>query len=131
MRTIFHHNLTSNRAYSGNLKTEEVRNAITLHPIKRTQFMYRLYAYYLGQTAQELRQESLNLHKDIAQMKNLLKHPKSQEMWTRVVEDDDLIETPSFFSHETSEKAEDLIEWDFLKKSIYSTSTRVDASRRM
>lgn len=38
--------------------------------------MYRLHAYTLGLKAQELRQQSLMLHRDIAQMTTLLQIPK-------------------------------------------------------
>lgn len=47
--------------------------------------MYRLYAYHLGLTAQQLRQESLYLHRDIAQMISLLQIPKTHKMLARGV----------------------------------------------
>lgn len=61
MQSIFHHNSSENRAFAVNLKNKEVHSAITLHPIKRTPLMYRLFAYHLGLSAQKLRQESLYL----------------------------------------------------------------------
>lgn len=85
MQSIFHHNSSGNRAFSGNLKKKEVHSAITLHPIKRAPLMHRLYAYYLGLTAQELRQQSLYLHRDIAQMISLLQIPKTHKMLARGV----------------------------------------------
>lgn len=47
--------------------------------------MYRLYAYNLGLIAQELRQQSLYLHRDIAQMIELLHIPKNNKLLTRGV----------------------------------------------
>lgn len=85
MQSIFHHNSSGNRAFSTNLKKKEVHSAITLHPIKRAPLMYRMYAYNLGLTAQELRQQSLYLHRDIAQMINLLQIPKNRTFLTRGV----------------------------------------------
>lgn len=85
MQSIFHHNSSGNRAFSGNLKKKEVHSAITLHPIKRSPLMHRMYAYYLGLTAQELRQQSLYLHRDIAQMISLLQIPKSHNVLARGV----------------------------------------------
>lgn len=85
MQSIFHHNSSGNRAFSGNLKKKEVHSAITLHPIKRSPLMHRMYAYYLGLTAQELRQQSLYLHRDIAQMISLLQIPKTHKMLARGV----------------------------------------------
>lgn len=85
MQSIFHHNSSGNRAFSGSLKKKEVHSAITLHPIKRSPLMHRMYAYYLGLTAQELRQQSLYLHRDIAQMISLLQIPKTHKMLARGV----------------------------------------------
>lgn len=85
MQSIFHHNSSGNRAFSGSLKRKEVHSAITLHPIKRSPLMHRMYAYYLGLTAQELRQQSLYLHRDIAQMISLLQIPKTHRMLARGV----------------------------------------------
>lgn len=78
MQSIFHHNSSGNRAFSGNLKKKEVHSAITLHPIKRSPLMHRIYAYNLGLISSELRQQSLYLHRDIAQMITLLQIPKTQ-----------------------------------------------------
>lgn len=47
--------------------------------------MHRMYAYYLGLSAQELRQQSLYLHRDIAQMISLLQIPKTHKMLARFV----------------------------------------------
>ncbi|KAG5681987.1 hypothetical protein PVAND_011386 [Polypedilum vanderplanki] len=77
MQSIFHHNSTGNRAFSGSLKKKEVHSAITLHPIKRSPLMHRMYAYNLGLIATDLRQQSLYLHRDIAQMISLLQIPKT------------------------------------------------------
>lgn len=76
MQSILHHNSSGVRAFSGNLKNKEVHSAITLHPVKKPAFMYRLHAYTLGLKAQELRQQSLFLHRDIAHMTALLQIPK-------------------------------------------------------
>lgn len=85
MQSIFHHNSSGYRAFSGNLKNKEVHSAFTLHPIKRAPLMYRLHAYNMGLTAQELRQQSLFLHRNIAQMINLLQIPKTHKMLARGV----------------------------------------------
>jgi chondroitin sulfate synthase len=100
MQTIFHHNSSGNRAFTGNLKNKEVHSAITLHPIKKAPLMYRMHTYMLvglakimiydkkqlicsfsfvsqGLETQELRQESLYLHRDITQMVELLEIVKS------------------------------------------------------
>lgn len=85
MQSILHHNSSGNRAFSGSLKNKEVHSAITLHPIKRAPLMYRMHAYNLGLIAQELRQQSLYLHRDIAEMVELLHIPKTNNKLTRGV----------------------------------------------
>lgn len=80
MQSIFHHNSSGSRAFSGNLKNSEVHNAITLHPVKKPAFMYRLHAYTLGIQAQGYRQQTLLLHRDIAYMIDLLQIPKSNKL---------------------------------------------------
>lgn len=85
MQSIFHHNSSGNRAFSGSLKKKEVHSAITLHPIKRSPLMHRMHAYNLGLAATDLRQHSLYLHRDIAQMISLLQIPKTNMLVARGV----------------------------------------------
>lgn len=80
MQSILHHNSSGSRTFSGNLKSREVHNAITLHPVKKAPFMYRLHAYTLGLHVQELRQKKLALHRDIAHMIEQLQMPKSSRL---------------------------------------------------
>lgn len=79
MQSILRHNSSGKYAYTGTLKTKEIHNAITLHPVKMAPLMYRLHAYMQGLRAQELRQQSLQLHRDIAAMKALLAPPTDVE----------------------------------------------------
>lgn len=72
MQSILHHNSSGANAFTGTLKSKEVHNAITLHPVKRVPLMYRLHSYMQGLRAQELRQATLSLHRDIAMMKSIL-----------------------------------------------------------
>lgn len=90
MQSILHHNSSGANAFTGNLKSKEIHNAITLHPVKRAPLMYRLHSYMQGLRAQELRQDTLSLHRDIARMKHYLQS-----------KDDDSIETnfPTAFSN--------------------------------
>lgn len=72
MQSILHHNSSGKFAFTGNLKSKEIHSAITLHPVKKAPLMYRLHAYMQGLRAQELRQNSLSLHRDIAEMRKLM-----------------------------------------------------------
>ncbi|XP_066925648.1 chondroitin sulfate synthase 1-like [Clytia hemisphaerica] len=47
MQSLFYHNRTGAKAYTTNLDTKAVRNAVTLHPLKRPEFMYRLHTHFM------------------------------------------------------------------------------------
>lgn len=73
MQSILHHNSSGRYAFTGNLKSKEIHNAITLHPVKKAPLMYRLHSYMQGLLAQDRRQQILSLHRDIVQMQEFLK----------------------------------------------------------
>ncbi|XP_013140616.1 PREDICTED: chondroitin sulfate synthase 1 [Papilio polytes] len=66
MQTILHHNGSGSAAYTSTLKRREVHRAITLHPVKDHRQMYRLHTYFKNLRVQELKERSLDLHRDIA-----------------------------------------------------------------
>lgn len=45
MQAILYHNSSGDQAFTGNLKKKEVHRAITMHPVKNSQHMYRLHNY--------------------------------------------------------------------------------------
>uniref|UniRef100_A0A182Q9N3 Hexosyltransferase n=1 Tax=Anopheles farauti TaxID=69004 RepID=A0A182Q9N3_9DIPT len=133
MQSILHHNSSGNRAFSGNLKNKEVHSAITLHPVKKPAFMYRLHAYMLGLQAQELRQESLLLHRDIAQMTSLLQIPRinknlapgvpifpQDETSAGYLGDHNVLGAAPDLNRHRPRNVDEVIEWDFIAKSLYS-----------
>ncbi|XP_049298881.1 chondroitin sulfate synthase 1 isoform X1 [Anopheles funestus] len=133
MQSILHHNSSGNRAFSGNLKSKEVHSAITLHPVKKPAFMYRLHAYMLGLQAQELRQESLLLHRDIAQMTALLQIPRinknlapgvpifpEDETSTGYLGDHNVLGATPDLNRHRPRTLDEVIEWEFIAKSLYS-----------
>lgn len=75
MQYILRHNSSGRAAFTGKLKRKEIHNAISLHPIKQAPLMYRLHSYIQGLKAEELRQESLYLHRDIKRMAKYLELP--------------------------------------------------------
>ncbi|KAJ9588123.1 hypothetical protein L9F63_018514 [Diploptera punctata] len=72
MQTILYHNSSGREAFTGNLKQKEVHRAITLHPVKQHQHMYRVHNYMKGLKIQEMHQQAISLHRDIANMMSLL-----------------------------------------------------------
>lgn len=75
MQYILRHNSSGRAAFTGKLKRKEIHNAISLHPIKQAPLMYRLHSFIQGLKAEEMRQESLMLHRDIKRMANYLQIP--------------------------------------------------------
>lgn len=82
MQSILHHNSSGKYAFTGNLKSKEIHNAITLHPVKRAPLMYRLHSYMQGLRIQDMRQEALSLHRDIAKMKVTMNLTSNQNTLT-------------------------------------------------
>lgn len=121
-------------AFTGNLKNKEVHSAITLHPVKKPQVMYRLHTYMEGLKAQERRQEALLLHRDISTMVKLLHMDKTNkyiapgvpilppghlrnESWLGDAEV--LGQSPKLKKFE-ADSLEELFDWNYISKNIYS-----------
>ena len=149
MQSILHHNASGNMAFTGNLKRKEVHSAITLHPVKKPQVMYRLHVYMEGLKAQEKRQEALFLHRDITAMGEILHMDKSNKfiapgvpiLPTGHLRNESLLgdaevlgQSPKLKKFDTSD-IEELTDWSFISKNIYSAQSsnpkhRVETSLR-
>lgn len=154
MQSILHHNSSGTNAFSGSLKSKEVHNAITLHPVKHPPLMYRLHTYMQGLRAQEIRQEALHLHRDIAVMKTLLMSKSSELDFAAKFESDQL---PIFPSNEPDDAnfigdhdilsakphlnkykigdRSELAPWNFIARSLYSAEQtnpkrKIDSANR-
>ncbi|KAL1517137.1 hypothetical protein ABEB36_000943 [Hypothenemus hampei] len=136
MQVIFYHNKSGTDAYSNNLKTEEVHKAITLHPVKKPEYLYRLHTYIKGLAVQEALQKSLLLHRDIVKSMQQLGYSASH------LEHADLAKGVALFSSKQGSRAylgdtsllgvavssnryhpkklEDVQEWELISKSLYS-----------
>uniref|UniRef100_A0A7G3ABK5 Hexosyltransferase n=1 Tax=Lutzomyia longipalpis TaxID=7200 RepID=A0A7G3ABK5_LUTLO len=133
MQAILHHNSSGNEAFTGNLKNKEVHSAITLHPVKKSPLMYRLYAYMHGVKAQEMRQEILMLHRDIAAMTDLLHIAKASRNIApgvpifpeslrppKYLGDHEILGRTPTLAKKYPNTGGDLLEWNFIAKHIYS-----------
>lgn len=147
MQSILHHNSSGRNAFTGKLKSKEIHNAITLHPVKHPPLMYRLHSYIQGLRAQELRQETLYLHRDIAMMKSILL-AKSDEINidssifpSNEPDDSDFFgdhEILSMKPHLNKMKAntrQELLTWNYISRSFYSAEQsnpkkKIDSSMR-
>lgn len=134
MQYILRHNSSGKNAFTGSLKRKEIHNAISLHPIKQGPLMHRLHSYIQGLKAEEIRQESLLLHRDIARMRKLLEIPNESkflvpgislipeiENGNRHFEDHNILGISPDLNKFTPSSTEDLLEWSFIARSLYST----------
>lgn len=141
MQSILHHNSSGQNAFTGSLKTKEIHNAITLHPVKRAPLMYRLHSYMQGLRAQELRQETLSLHRDIAMMKSILLSksedseldfsmkfegsdlsifPSNEPDDANFLGDHDILSAKPHLIKAKSSTRDELDTWNFISRSFYS-----------
>ncbi|KAK5649187.1 hypothetical protein RI129_000216 [Pyrocoelia pectoralis] len=135
MQVIFYHNQSSD-AFSGNLKQKYIHSAITMHPIKEPQNMYRLHNYVKGQTIQEKQQESLTLHRDISSSMAYFGIESFQLQTAELVEDLPLYPEPPGSKHFLGDPeflgvpasltkfnyktTQDVLDWELISKSLYS-----------
>ncbi|XP_045776005.1 chondroitin sulfate synthase 1 [Maniola jurtina] len=138
MQTILHHNSSGSEAYTGRLKKREVHRAITLHPVKDHRQLYRLHTYFKNLRIQDLREQSLDLHRDIQSSARELgvegKHVNSFVLPGGVplfiakmgepgyLGDNRILGAPIDFNRYKANKVTDIVPFDFITKSIHSVS---------
>ncbi|KAG4068935.1 hypothetical protein HA402_005083 [Bradysia odoriphaga] len=133
MQSILHHNSSGKFAFTGNLKSKEIHNAITLHPVKRAPLMYRLHSYMQGLRIQDMRQEALSLHRDIAKMEIAMSLKPNENVLTSGVSifpfgaesehylgDHDILGVTPALNKCTPEVMSDIQYWNFIGRSMYS-----------
>ncbi|XP_043065786.1 chondroitin sulfate synthase 1 [Drosophila bipectinata] len=146
MQYILRHNSSGRNAYTGKLKRKEIHNAITLHPIKQAPLMYRLHSYVQGLKAEEMRQESLLLHRDIKRMASYLEVPDESTYMMPSVSPESDSNKRHFQDHNilgispelnkfVPSSTEDLLDWSFIARSLYSASSanpkqKIDSAMR-
>ncbi|XP_037888974.1 chondroitin sulfate synthase 1 [Glossina fuscipes] len=134
MQYILRHNSSGRTAYTGKLKRKEIHNAISLHPIKQAPLMYRLHSFVQGLKAEEMRQESLQLNRDIKRMAKYLEIPDDsnflvpgillipkEENGKRHFQDHNILGTNPDLNKFVPKSRDDLLEWSFVARSLYST----------
>ncbi|XP_063830166.1 chondroitin sulfate synthase 1 [Ostrinia nubilalis] len=138
MQMILHHNSSGSAAYTGRLKKREVHRAITLHPVKDHRQMYRVHSYFKNLRIQELRERSLDLHRDIASAMHELQVPSDQVADYELAEgvplfpakigepgylgDNEILGAPIDLNRYKPSNVDDIVTWDYISKSIYSVS---------
>ncbi|XP_048484446.1 chondroitin sulfate synthase 1 [Plutella xylostella] len=138
MQTILHHNSSGAAAYTGRLKRREVHRAITLHPVKDHRYMYRLHSYFKNLRIQELREQSVQLHRDISSSLKALgvasDHAQGYTLpgglplfpakigQAGYLGDNEILGAPVELDRYKPADFDDVVLYDFVSKSIYSTT---------
>ncbi|XP_008481499.2 chondroitin sulfate synthase 1-like, partial [Diaphorina citri] len=132
MQHILYHNSSGRDAFTGNLKVKEVHRAMTLHPVKRHKYMYRIHNYMRGLKIHDLQQDMLNKHRDIYAMLRLLggnltsmekvELSHNSPLFANGVGEEDYLGDPYLLGKEPGllKPPLELIPWNFVSRSIYS-----------
>ena len=118
MHSLFHHNHHEpNGSFTGPLKTDDIANAVTLHPLKNHTYQYRMYAHLGAMRSQELRHRTLRLHREIHDMDQVLRDRPEFFSPNR------LGLVPSLLKYKPQTRA-DVIPFEFMNaKSMFSQKT--------
>ncbi|XP_001807794.1 chondroitin sulfate synthase 1 isoform X2 [Tribolium castaneum] len=136
MQVILYHNQSGEAAFSGDLKQKEVHRAITLHPVKQPQHMYRLDKYVKGLKIQAYQQECIDLHRGIASSMSqmgytigrlpnaslvqglpLFAAPRGSQLY---LGDPTLLGMPQSLTRHQPRAVQEVLDWELISKTLYS-----------
>ncbi|CAH1113573.1 unnamed protein product [Psylliodes chrysocephalus] len=136
MQVILYHNQSGDAAFTGDLKQKEVHRAITLHPVKHPQSMYRLHKYVKGLRIQKNQQESILLHRDVAASMQELGYRVSrlhsadlapnlplfpdQRGADGYLGDSSILGVPSGLNRYIPQSLDEVLEWELISKTLYT-----------
>ncbi|XP_044262489.1 chondroitin sulfate synthase 1 isoform X2 [Tribolium madens] len=136
MQVILYHNQSGEAAFSGDLKQKEVHRAITLHPVKQPQHMYRLDKYVKGLKIQSYQQECIDLHRGIASSMSQLGFAIGHLPNASLVEglplfpatrgsrgylgDITLLGMPQSLTRHKPRNLDEVLDWELISKTLYS-----------
>ncbi|XP_038077566.1 chondroitin sulfate synthase 1-like [Patiria miniata] len=122
MQTLFYNNYSkSDTAFTGSLDTSDVHQAITLHPIKKTPYMYRLHNYLQSTAIMDLQMKTMQLYRSILKMRQLLNEEDDHRGHDTDPQLQSLGLQPGLLKY-TPDSHEDLIPWNFFGKYWYSAN---------
>ena len=73
MQSLFYHNHSKSMAFTRELETKSVVTAITLHPIKRPAYLYRLHSFFLRLKIRAAMGRSVELRSRLKKLNKLLR----------------------------------------------------------
>ncbi|XP_063431680.1 chondroitin sulfate synthase 1-like [Mytilus trossulus] len=114
MHSLFYHNYQEERgSFKSTLTATIVRKALTLHPIKEQQHLYRIQNHFLSSHIQDLHQKKSNLQREMTQIEHNLDILKQADSITR----QNII--PSLTKYKPRVRDE-VLAWNVLYKSFIS-----------
>ncbi|KAG8292050.1 hypothetical protein J6590_047952 [Homalodisca vitripennis] len=126
MVNVFYHNYTEKTAFTGPLKSKSVHDAVTLHPIKQPQYMYRLHNYIQSLRVRDLLQQRVGLYRELVYMASLVNKSVDRVLQSRSASCDSCVIEAPLLGVELSlnqyqpKISEEVLTWDFISKSLYS-----------
>ncbi len=129
MQSLFYNNYSkSDVAFTGNLHTPEVHKAITLHPIKKPPYLYRLHNYLHSEKIADLRLKSIQHYREIRDMKILLNEDLDEPPTRKIDGEVRTLGLPSGLMKYSPDGYEEIIPWQFFAKYMYQGKS--DSPRR-
>ncbi|RNA03237.1 Chondroitin sulfate synthase 3 [Brachionus plicatilis] len=109
MQHIFHHNSSGNNAYTNELLSKEVLRAISLHPVKKYEYQYRLHNFLNYRKIVDLRQRYLELKREVFKLRNDMANSSASTLkTTTTTRQEDNFEVESEFENLAFDKNENL-----------------------
>ena len=129
MQSLFYNNYSkSDVAFTGKLQTPEVHKAITLHPIKKPPYLYRLHNYLHTVKIADLRLKTMQHYREIREMKLLLHEDLEEPAVRKIDAEVRSLGLPTGLMKYTVNGYEDIIPWQFFAKYLYQEKS--DSPRR-
>ena len=100
-------------SFTHSLKDTAIHNAVMLHPIKNSTYLYRMHQYFLSRKAMQIRNQLIRLHREINSMNGLLQDRDEFYSPSRYGLEPSLMKTIPRFRDE-------VLIWDFIAKYGFS-----------
>ncbi|XP_065672399.1 chondroitin sulfate synthase 1 [Hydra vulgaris] len=72
MQSLFYHNRSGELAFTQNLDTKAVRDAVTLHPIKQSPYMHRLHLHFMELKIRERTYDTIQFQRRLVSLDTIL-----------------------------------------------------------
>ncbi|XP_041464251.1 chondroitin sulfate synthase 1-like [Lytechinus variegatus] len=119
MQTLFYNNYSvGDTAFTGDLQRLEVHNAITMHPVKRTPYLYRLHNYLQSVKINDLHMKITSQYREIQELKELL-HEDGEESVTVLDQDARRYGMPISLNQYIPDSHRDVIPWNYFSRYVY------------